>query len=174
MSGETGHHKVKIAAEIGLSAAVVAGAGYMAVRKYRLDQQRKLDPLRASHYEEKLQIFNKEAPVLPFAHRQAMAEIAARIFVAREYAAEPIVTRTELLAQIEDHYGEAPLSRSTFDKLAGFLKDHEIIERRHKISDPRSHGYAALPALEWGLMHSEHPPELLEQALYRIIRHEQY
>ncbi len=141
----------------GLAASGVA-AGYLAYRKHRLEQQRLVNPAHAELYEQNLQIFDEDR--LYLRRRQLMATVAAAVYIADSNTVDPVVNRQELRTIMHDFSS----SEVDLDTAVWYLKDSQIIERRHKNLNPRSHGYAALPSLLWAMESMPAPPDLLVQA----------
>lgn len=161
-----GDHKLATSAVIGSVAAAAAVAGYSEYRKRKLAYERELDENHAPQYEKHLSIFEEEQ--LPEETRRAMARIAAHIYYANE-AGEDFITGQNLRNHFAAEHGEV-ISRHDLDDLAGYLKQHKVIGRVRGSGDKsRSHGYAVLPALEWGMKYSDkHHPLLAEAADERV------
>jgi hypothetical protein len=162
-----GHNKAKIAVEIsaaGLGLVAVGAAGYL-VYKNRKEVQRDISEVDTDKYVEAFKIFTNEKvdAVLPHG-RELMAAAAVRIFYASRSSTEEVITKAELLEQLQEHE-ELVVTGHRLQKALSFLSDKEqsLISRRPQASNPKSSGYFALPALEWGMEYGD-KPEILAMA----------
>jgi hypothetical protein len=166
MSHETGHHKTKVAAELGLAGlglAAAGTAGYLAYRKRHLEAQRRLNEQDTSDYLHKLALFaNEKVDRLVPRGRHVMAATAVRIFYASRDNSEQSITKQQLLYQFgESNDQTLHVTPHKLQTILGFLSDNDLIARRPGVANPKAHGYYALPALEWGLEYGECPDVLL-------------
>lgn len=166
MSPESGHHKAKVAAELGLAGlglAAAGTAGYLAYRKRRLEAQRKMEESLSPDYLRRLSLFsNEKIDKLVPDGRYVMAATAVRIFYASRDSSEQHITKQQLV----HHFGESGdprlhVSPHKLQTILGFLSDNELIARRPSAANPKVQGYYALPALEWGLEYGECPDILM-------------
>jgi hypothetical protein len=163
----THERPAKIAAEIGaagLGLVAVGAAGYL-VYKNRKEVQRGVSETDTDRYVEALKIFTNEKvdAVLPHG-RELMAAAAVRIFYASRSNTEEAITKAQLLGQLQD-YPELAVTDHRLQKALSFLSDKKqsLIGRRPQVSNPKSSGYFALPALEWGMEYGD-KPEVLAMA----------
>jgi hypothetical protein len=167
MSHETGaHHAAKLAAGIsaaGLGLAAAGAAGYL-VYKNRREVQRGISEADSAGYIQAMTIFTNEKvdSVLP-GGRRLMAAAAVRIFYASRNHTEEVITKTELLEELQD-YEELNVTDHRLQKALSFLSDKKqsLIGRRPQASNPRSSGYYSLPALEWVMEYGDKPAVLSE------------
>lgn len=163
--GDTSSHlKRNLAVGAASLAASGAAAGYLAYRKHRLEQQRRLNPEDAEGYEKNLHIFYE--PKLSLKIRELMASVAAAVYIADSKTDDPVINRSEL----RDIMHDLTSSEGDLDSAVWYLKDSKIIEHRNKVTNPRSHGYASLPTLMWAMESMETPPDLLVQAHSDLIQ----
>jgi hypothetical protein len=158
ISDESSHLRRNLAVGAASLAASGAAAGYLAYRKHRLEQQRRLNPENAELYEGNVRIFDE--PRLASQLRQLMASVAAAVYIADSNTDEPVINRDELRGIMHDMTS----TEGALDDAVWYLKKSEIIEHRNKILNPKSHGYASLPSLMWAMESMETPPDLLIQA----------
>ena len=166
MSHENPHSKAKVAAELGLAGLGLAAAGtasYLAYRKRRLEAQRRLEERLGPDYHQRLALFaNEKVDKLVPHGRHVMAATAVRIFYASRDTSEQHVTKQQLIHQFgESSDPRLHISPHKLQTILGFLSDNELIARRPSASNPKAHGYYALPALEWGMEYGESPDILL-------------
>jgi hypothetical protein len=92
-----------------------------------------------------------------------MAAAAVRIFYASRNHTEEVITKTELLEELQD-YEELNVTDHRLQKALSFLSDKKqsLIGRRPQASNPRSSGYYSLPALEWVMEYGDKPAVLSE------------
>lgn len=161
MTHESPRHPAKLAAEIGaagLGMVVVGAAGYL-VYKNRKEVQRDIREGDTDRYAKALKIFTNEKvdAVLPHG-RELMAAAAVRIFYASRTHTEEVITKAELLDQLQD-IDELAVTDHRLQKALSYLSDKKqgLIGRRPQVSNPKSSGYFALPALEWGMEYGDKP-----------------
>jgi hypothetical protein len=155
---DTSHLRRNLAVGAAGLAASGAAAGYLAYRKHRLEQQRRLNPENAELYERNVRIFDE--PHLTLQQRQLMASVAAAVYIADSNTDEPVINRKELRGIMHD----TTSTEGALNDAVWYLKRADVIEHRNKILNPKSHGYALLPSLMWAMESMESPPDLLIQA----------
>jgi hypothetical protein len=166
MGHETSRSKAKTLTELGIASlglAAVGTAGYLTFRKRHLEAQRKLDERDAPEYLRRLELFaNEKVDRLVPNGRYVLAATAVRIFYASRNNSEQAITRRQLLHQFAESNDELLLiSPHKVQTVLGLLSDSELIAHRPSISNPKAHGYYALPALEWGLEYGDCPDVLV-------------
>lgn len=155
------HNHAKLAAEIGLvglGAAGVAGTAYGIWHKQRKAARMFEHAPEFLPYKENAQIFTEER--LKPQQRDLLARTATRICMATLESEEGVMTR-ETLA------GLLGAKRHSLQHALGHLRDHKLIDRRPKLSEPKRQGYYATEALIWAVEDGDYPP--LEQAVYEML-----
>jgi len=162
------HPKAKIAAEIGaasLGLAAAAAGYYVTSRRRRQESERHMDEADASTYRQNLAIFDTEEVENTVKDgRQIMAAAAVRIFYATRNTTDRVITKQQLLEQFatsDDEFLQS-IPDGRLQQALGFLKEHHLITRHSRITNPRAYGYCALPSLEWGMEFGDKPDVLAE------------
>lgn len=142
----------------------MATAGYLAYRRRHQDADTVLDPSKAAYYADALKILDEPRVERKLPNgRQLMAALAVRVYYASFATEERVITRWQLQQELANGADESlHVPEYRLQDALGFLQKEHLIGRRSQASNPRSQGYYALPALEWGMTDNDKLPILSE------------
>jgi|GEM_PF-5704297 len=162
-----GHgHITKLAVELGAAGLGLGAAGYLAYRKHHESQRRLQEVVEAPAYLRSLAVLDEPRVENTLTNgRYVLGGVAVRIFYASRDSTERILTKEDLHHQLDDSQDDRLyLYDYQLQNALGHLKQHQLIDRRPSKLSGRRQGYFALPALVWGMEHSEQAPPVLAEA----------